>query len=97
MLELGPHSQALHEECGEAAAATGLERLITVGGDGAGALARAAIRRGMPEAAVSWTPSSAAAADLVVPWLGDGDLVLVKGSRGIRTDTVVDRITEAFS
>ena len=97
MLELGAHSQALHEECGEAAAAAGLQRLIAVGGDPARALAAAAIRAGMPEAAVSWTPSSAGAADLVVPWLAAGDLVLVKGSRGIRTDTVVDRITEAFS
>jgi UDP-N-acetylmuramoyl-tripeptide--D-alanyl-D-alanine ligase len=97
MLELGEHSLPLHERCGKAAAAAGLDRLIAVGGSGARALADAAIRAGMTEAAVSSVASSIAAADLLLPWLRDGDLVLVKGSRGIKTDTVVDRIREAFS
>jgi UDP-N-acetylmuramoyl-tripeptide--D-alanyl-D-alanine ligase len=87
----------LHEECGEAAAAAGLARLVAVGGDAARALADAAVRAGLSSSAVTWTASSSAAADTIVPWLADGDLVLVKGSRGIRTDIVVDRITEAFS
>ena len=51
----------------------------------------------MPDDAVSVTQSSSGAADLIIPWLADGDLVLVKGSRGIKTDTVVQRITEEFS
>jgi UDP-N-acetylmuramoyl-tripeptide--D-alanyl-D-alanine ligase len=97
MLELGVHAVRLHEECGAAAAAAGLHRLITVGGDAARALAQAAVRGGMPPAAVTWTSSSRAASDLVVPWLTAGDVVLVKGSRGIKTDAVVERITEAFS
>ena len=97
MLELGDHSLGLHEECGRAAAEAGLDRLIAVGGDAAKALAEAAVRSGMPEASVTWTASSGAASDLILPWLGAGDLVLVKGSRGIKTDTVVDRITEEFS
>jgi UDP-N-acetylmuramoyl-tripeptide--D-alanyl-D-alanine ligase len=97
MLELGDHSRQLHEECGEAAAAAGLARLVAVGGDAARALADAAVRAGLSSSAVTWTASSSAAADTIVPWLADGDLVLVKGSRGIRTDIVVDRITEAFS
>jgi UDP-N-acetylmuramoyl-tripeptide--D-alanyl-D-alanine ligase len=97
MLELGDHSVALHESCGEAAAGAGLDRLIVVGGEPAVALANAAIRAGMSEDAVSLTQSSSGAADLIIPWLADGDLVLVKGSRGIKTETVVQRITEAFS
>jgi len=97
MLELGDHSAGLHAECGEAAAAAGLDRLIAVGGDAAQRLADAAVRAGMPPDAVSWTASSGAAADMLLPWLQEGDLVLVKGSRGIRTDLVVERITEAFS
>ena len=97
MLELGVHARQLHEECGEAAAGSGLARLIAVGGDAARALADAAMRAGLPAAAVTWTSSSSAAADAIVPWLAEGDLVLVKGSRGVKTDIVVERITEAFS
>ncbi|HUE86741.1 MAG TPA: UDP-N-acetylmuramoyl-tripeptide--D-alanyl-D-alanine ligase [Vicinamibacterales bacterium] len=97
MLELGEHSLQLHRACGEAAAAAGLDRLIAVGGAAAQALAEAAVRTGMPADAVTWTASSGAAADLIVSWLASGDLVLVKGSRGINTDAVVDHITEEFS
>jgi UDP-N-acetylmuramoyl-tripeptide--D-alanyl-D-alanine ligase len=97
MLELGEHSLALHHECGKAAAAAGLHRLIAVGGDAARALADAAVEAGMSTDAVTWTTSSSAASDLLIPWLSSGDLVLVKGSRGIKTDAVVDRITAEFS
>jgi UDP-N-acetylmuramoyl-tripeptide--D-alanyl-D-alanine ligase len=97
MLELGEHADRLHAECGAAAAAAGLDRLIAVGGDAAQQLANAAIRAGMPPDAVTHTASSGAAADVLLPWLEEGDLVLIKGSRGIRTDLVVERITEAYS
>jgi UDP-N-acetylmuramoyl-tripeptide--D-alanyl-D-alanine ligase len=97
MLELGEHSLQLHRECGEAAAAAELDRLIVIGGDAAQALAEAAVAAGMAEDDVTWTASSGAASDLILPWLNDGDVLLVKGSRGIRTDTVVDRITAEFS
>jgi UDP-N-acetylmuramoyl-tripeptide--D-alanyl-D-alanine ligase len=97
MLELGDQARRLHEECGEAAARAGLDRLIAVGGDPALALADAARRAGLAAEAVSWTASSAEAAELIVPWLDAGDLLLVKGSRGIRTDLVVERVVEAFA
>jgi UDP-N-acetylmuramoyl-tripeptide--D-alanyl-D-alanine ligase len=97
MLELGEHTLELHRVCGEAAAAVGLDRLVAVGGDAAQALAEAAVRAGMPEDAVTRTASSSAASDVIVPWLASGDLVLVKGSRGIGTDAVVKRIVEEFS
>lgn len=97
MLELGVHSTRLHEECGRVAAGVGLQRLITVGGDPARALSDAAVRSGMRSGDVSWTTASSEAAELIVSWLAPGDLVLVKGSRGIRTDAVVDRITAEFA
>jgi UDP-N-acetylmuramoyl-tripeptide--D-alanyl-D-alanine ligase len=97
MLELGEHTLELHRDCGKSAAAAGLDRLVVIGGDAAGALAEAAVRAGMPEEAVTWTASSGAGSDLIIPWLTAGDLVLVKGSRGIGTDAVVQRITEEFS
>ncbi len=92
MLELGEHSLALHEACGRAAAKAGLDRLVGVGGAPARALVDAAVREGLSADAASWTSSSVEAAAVILPWLRDGDLVLVKGSRGIKTDLVVDRI-----
>jgi UDP-N-acetylmuramoyl-tripeptide--D-alanyl-D-alanine ligase len=97
MLELGEHTLELHRACGEAAAAAGLDRLIVIGGDAAQALAEAAVQAGMPADAVTWTASSGAGADVILPWLTSGDLVLIKGSRGIGTDAVVKHITEEFS
>ena len=52
---------------------------------------------GMRDAAVIYVPSSAEAADLALAKVRPGDLVLVKGSRGIRTDVVVDRLKAEFA
>jgi UDP-N-acetylmuramoyl-tripeptide--D-alanyl-D-alanine ligase len=97
MLELGEHAARLHHECGRAAAAAGLDRLVTVGGPAAKVLADAAIGGGMNQDAVTWTPTSAAAADAITAWIQDGDLVLVKGSRGVKTDAVVERLAAEFA
>jgi UDP-N-acetylmuramoyl-tripeptide--D-alanyl-D-alanine ligase len=95
MLELGDRSIALHEEVGRAAAAAGLDLLIAVGGEAAAALARAAIAGGLSPARTRHlaTSEEAAGASFIQP----GDLVLVKGSRGVRTDKVVDRLKTEFA
>jgi UDP-N-acetylmuramoyl-tripeptide--D-alanyl-D-alanine ligase len=95
MLELGEHSQALHESSGRAAAAAGLRLLVAVGGPPARALADAAIASGMPRGSVVYFETSAEASSAVTSALRSGDLVLVKGSRGTRCDVVADRIVEA--
>jgi UDP-N-acetylmuramoyl-tripeptide--D-alanyl-D-alanine ligase len=95
MLELGDQSVALHEECGRSAARAGLARLMTVGGVPALAMAEAAVGAGMAASAVAHVASSEAAADAIVPMLRRGDVLLVKGSRGIRTDVVADRVKAA--
>lgn len=92
MLELGASSVALHDECGRAAAAAGVALLIAVGAAPAAQLAAAAVDAGLPAAAVHHVATSAAAADLAAALVGAGDLVLVKGSRGIGTDAVVARL-----
>jgi UDP-N-acetylmuramoyl-tripeptide--D-alanyl-D-alanine ligase len=92
MLELGEHALGLHEECGRAAAASGLELLFAIGGEPARALADAARDAGMPAAAVRHFESSDAAVQTIVDAVRPGDLVLIKGSRGIRTDIVADRL-----
>jgi UDP-N-acetylmuramoyl-tripeptide--D-alanyl-D-alanine ligase len=96
MLELGERAEALHAEVGRAAAQAGIDTLIAVGGAPARALADAAVAAGMPLAAVRHFATSDEAADAAAAMLRAGDLVLVKGSRGIRTDRVVDRLKSSW-
>ena len=95
MLELGEHATRLHEECGVAAAAAGLAVLITVGGVAAEMMAGAARAAGIPT--VVHAAHSEEATRVALQCVRPGDLVLVKGSRGIRTDIVVDRLKAEFA
>jgi UDP-N-acetylmuramoyl-tripeptide--D-alanyl-D-alanine ligase len=97
MLELGDLSMALHQECGRVAAGAGLGLLVTVGGAPAEALGRTAVDAGMSAAAVRHAATSVEAADLVARLVTPGDVVLVKGSRGVKTDLVVDRLAAVFA
>jgi UDP-N-acetylmuramoyl-tripeptide--D-alanyl-D-alanine ligase len=96
MLELGGHATELHRESGRRAAAAGLARLFAIGGAPAQALADAAVTAGLPPSAVRWFERSDQAAPVVVSSIEAGDLVLVKGSRGTRTDVVADALVEAL-
>jgi len=92
MLELGDASAALHEGVGRAAARAGVDVLLVVGGSPAIALADAAVAAGMPAANVRYFATSDQAADAAVALAAPGDVVLVKGSRGVKTDRVVERL-----
>ncbi|HKF66766.1 MAG TPA: cyanophycin synthetase, partial [Vicinamibacterales bacterium] len=97
MLELGDQAIALHETVGRGAAAASLDLLITVGGHPARALADAAIAAGLPKQNVHYFETSDDAAGNAASWAQPGDLVLVKGSRGVQTDKVVDRLKAEFA
>jgi UDP-N-acetylmuramoyl-tripeptide--D-alanyl-D-alanine ligase len=97
MLELGDQAVALHRACGRAAAAAGLSRLVTVGGPAALALADAAVRAGLAVSAVEHVATSQEAADRMGGVVSAGDVVLVKGSRGTRTDLVADRLARDWA
>ena len=92
MLELGARADALHRDTGRAAAAAGVELLVTVGGGPARRLGEAAVEAGLAPGAVVHCDDSPAAAAWLSARVQDGDLVLVKGSRGVRTETVVTRL-----
>ncbi|MEO8480706.1 MAG: UDP-N-acetylmuramoyl-tripeptide--D-alanyl-D-alanine ligase [Acidobacteriota bacterium] len=94
MLELGGQSQTLHRACGEAAADAGIDLLITIGGADADAAARGAIERGLSPDRVHRFADSVSAAPAVAALVRPGDLVVIKGSRGTRTDLVADRLRE---
>jgi len=97
MLELGSHALTLHRECGAAAAAAGLDLLIAVGGPSARALADEAVANGMPGSSIVYATTSAEAAEIAARRTRPGDLVLVKGSRGVGTDVVVDRLKAEYA
>jgi len=92
MLELGTHASDLHREIGRAAAGVHLDALFVVGGAAAEALAAAAVAAGMSRSQVRHYNDSLDAGAAVVEFVQAGDVVLVKGSRGVKTDRVVDRL-----
>lgn len=92
MLELGQRSHAVHESCGRFVAECGFSALVAIGGASAQAFAEGAVAGGMPETSVRQQSTSDDAAEVVMAMLEPGDLVLVKGSRGVRTDVIVTRM-----
>tara|TARA_Y100000588_G_scaffold298378_1_gene319323 strand:- start:661 stop:954 length:294 start_codon:yes stop_codon:yes gene_type:complete len=92
MLELGSRALPLHRDTGRVAAAYELGLLLTVGGEAAEAMAVAAVEAGMPQGDVIYSEDSEGAASALIDRLEDGDVVLVKGSRGVRTEQVVARL-----
>jgi UDP-N-acetylmuramoyl-tripeptide--D-alanyl-D-alanine ligase len=92
MLELGERASDLHAEVGRAAASVSLNALFAVGGASAEALAAAAIEAGLDRSRVHVFADSVAAGAAVADFVKAGDVILVKGSRGIKTDRVVDRL-----
>jgi UDP-N-acetylmuramoyl-tripeptide--D-alanyl-D-alanine ligase len=95
MLELGPDEDGFHEEAGRIAAAAGWDVLITVG-PRSRRLAEAAVAGGMDPAAVRGFETSDLAAEALDGILRPGDLVLVKGSRGMRTEIAAARVKDLF-
>ena len=88
MLELGPQTTSFHARSGELAAASGVALLV-----GVGPLARhAAEAAGRAGVEVHAVPDAAAGARTVPDLVRAGDLVVVKGSRGVRLEQVVEAL-----
>jgi UDP-N-acetylmuramoyl-tripeptide--D-alanyl-D-alanine ligase len=81
MLELGPRERDYHVALGEEAARAGVELLVTVG-----PLAEAIAERFDGE--LHSVEDAAAAAEMVPDLLQSGDVVLIKGSRGVGLELV---------
>ncbi len=87
MLELGPYEKQGHEMVGLRAAEVS-ERMIAVG-ERAKMLVDAAHRAGMSKAKITWVPGVDQAIELLSSELKEGDVVLIKGSHGLRMDRIV--------
>ena len=94
MLELGADAAQLHREAGREMAQAGIDVVWGVRG-----LAHEIVE-GARDAGLSNTrflASAAEAAEAIVDEVQPGDLVLVKGSRGVATDKVVAALRERFA
>ncbi|MFO7716763.1 UDP-N-acetylmuramoyl-tripeptide--D-alanyl-D-alanine ligase [Desulfosarcina sp.] len=87
MLELGPQSAALHREIGRAVADARIDQLL-VTGRFASAVAEGAMERKMAAERI-FTGTKPALVERLKRLLRPGDLILVKGSRGMAMEEVV--------
>lgn len=90
MRELGPTAPELHRRLGELAARSA-DVVVAVGPKHATALAA-----GAQDRCLAYVPSAAAALEILPTILQPGDVVLVKGSRGIALDIVADGMREMW-
>jgi len=95
MLELGADAVRYHAELGASVASGAWNGVVGVG-PLARALVEAARQSGFPEADSIACPNAQAAADWLIPRLSPGDAVLLKASRGLALEQVLERIGEAF-
>ncbi len=92
VLELGAFSKELHREVGEFARAKKLDKLITIGSEAA------YIAEGARGAAyeIKSYPDKNGVFEKELTGLMPGDVVYLKGSRGMRLDIIAESIREAY-
>jgi UDP-N-acetylmuramoyl-tripeptide--D-alanyl-D-alanine ligase len=86
MLELGEHASILHAACGKTAADVGIDLVVGVRGN-AQHLAAAACLCGV---ASIFLPDALTAGDWLAKNLQPGDVVLIKGSRGVQLERAIE-------
>jgi UDP-N-acetylmuramoyl-tripeptide--D-alanyl-D-alanine ligase len=92
MNELGEQSESLHEGVGKYAAGAGVDILVSIGEKGAG------IATGFTAATKSAKAkkyrNNAEAVSALQKIIKDGDAVLVKGSRAMKTEEIIEALKE---
>jgi UDP-N-acetylmuramoyl-tripeptide--D-alanyl-D-alanine ligase len=92
MLELGEHASMLHAACGKAAADAGIDIVVGVRGN-AQHLAAAACLCGV---ASIFLPDAPMAGEWLARNLQPGDVVLIKGSRGVQLERAIEVLKTHF-
>lgn len=93
MLELGEGAGEVHFETGRKIGSIRIDKLIGVRGL-ARQLVEGARSAGLSDA--TFVEDSAAAGDVLAEEIREGDVILIKGSRGVRTEKVVEKLLEKF-
>jgi UDP-N-acetylmuramoyl-tripeptide--D-alanyl-D-alanine ligase len=95
MLELGPDAAKLHFETGEEIARLGIDEVWGIRGLAA-EINAGALAAGLAADSVKFFENSEIAAEALVTEAKPGDLILVKGSRGVATDLIVKKMQEHY-
>ena len=93
MLELGEAAVEMHREAGQRIGRLGVDCLIGVRGL-AKHIVAGAESEGIKEA--RFAADSESAGEMLAGMITAGDVVLVKGSRGVRTEKVIEKLDEKF-
>ncbi len=93
MLELGQDAAAIHHRVGGDIAKLGIDVFVGVRGFG-NELVAGAKEGGIEDA--NFAADSVDAGKMLCEAVREGDVVLVKGSRGVRTEKVIDALLEKF-
>jgi UDP-N-acetylmuramoyl-tripeptide--D-alanyl-D-alanine ligase len=91
MLELGPGAAALHYQCGAQAARQAIDIVVGVQG-AAREIVRGAAEGGIAEARALFFTQVEPASDFVSRLLREGDIVLIKGSRAVHLERMVQTL-----
>jgi UDP-N-acetylmuramoyl-tripeptide--D-alanyl-D-alanine ligase len=91
MLELGPSSPELHREVGRKCAGSRVDWALGVQG-AARFLVEGAIEEGIPASNALFFDDAKTAGDALLNLIARGDVVLVKGSRGVHLETVIEML-----
>lgn len=89
MLELGPSSPEWHRRIGRKCAEISIDWLLAVQGE-ARFFVEGAVEQGLPREQARFFPSAGDAAEFCRGLLRPGDVLLVKGSRGVRLEAVIE-------
>ncbi|MFA5127499.1 MAG: UDP-N-acetylmuramoyl-tripeptide--D-alanyl-D-alanine ligase [Patescibacteria group bacterium] len=93
MLELGDETENAHREIGLRIAESGIQILVTVG-EASKHTAAAAREAGMAEHCVISFADSASAGKYLQDAIKEGDVILIKGSQGIRMEKIVKELMD---
>jgi UDP-N-acetylmuramoyl-tripeptide--D-alanyl-D-alanine ligase len=95
MLELGSESAQLHRKAGGEAAALNFDWILGVQGNAA-EIVSGAVEAGTPPPHARFFAAAAEVAEFIAAMIEPGDLVLVKGSRGVKMERVVEALRARY-
>jgi UDP-N-acetylmuramoyl-tripeptide--D-alanyl-D-alanine ligase len=96
MLELGPVGPELHRSCGREAARAGIGLVIGVQG-AATEILEGALEAGIDRGRLKFARDAVQAGEFLARTVSKGDVVLLKGSRGVKLEQALNTLRAAFS